>query len=59
MIDILDDMPGPKPLIGLGGMAFNLDPALTNRIPGSFFGPRADEAARQIERVVDQLLKNA
>lgn len=53
MLDVLDELPDEKPLVGLGGQAFIEDPTLTNRIPGTFFGPRADEAVRQIEHLLE------
>ena len=49
LTEVLDSLPDHRPLIGLGGQAFLLDPTLTNQIPGTFFGPRADDAIRQIE----------
>lgn len=52
MIDVLESLPEPKPLIGLGGQAFQYDPTLANRIPGTYFGPGADDAIRQIENLL-------
>jgi methanogenic corrinoid protein MtbC1 len=50
---VFDELEPPKPLIGLGGLAFREDPTLMNRIPGTFLGLRADEAVRQIEAILD------
>ncbi|HJS28166.1 MAG TPA: cobalamin B12-binding domain-containing protein, partial [Anaerolineales bacterium] len=52
MIEVLNQTNGSKPLIGLGGQAFLQDPTLANRIPGTYFGPRADESVRQIEGIL-------
>ncbi len=49
---LTEQLPEPKPLIGLGGLAFSLDPTLANRIPGTLLGPRADDAVRQIEQIL-------
>lgn len=49
---VLDEMPDPKPIIGLGGQAFLQYPSLTNKVPGTFLGPQADEAVQQIERML-------
>jgi DNA-binding transcriptional MerR regulator/methylmalonyl-CoA mutase cobalamin-binding subunit len=49
---VLEKLPEPRPAIGLGGLAFLLEPTLTNRVPGTFFGPGAQEAVRQIEQVL-------
>lgn len=54
LIDVLSELPDPKPIIGLGGQAFQQNPSLTNRIPGSFVGPGADDAANQVEKMLDQ-----
>jgi methanogenic corrinoid protein MtbC1 len=56
MMQVLDDLPEPKPLIGLGGQAFLEDPTLTNRIPGTFFGPGADVAIRQIDQLLGRVV---
>ena len=56
MMEVLDELPEPRPLIGLGGQAFLADPALTNRIPGTFFGPGADEAIRQINQLLTRII---
>lgn len=50
--EVLDELPDPKPVIGLGGQAFLQFPALTNKVPGTFLGPQADEAVQQIERML-------
>jgi MerR family transcriptional regulator, light-induced transcriptional regulator len=52
LVGVLDQIEQPKPLIGLGGQAFLEDPTLANRIPGTFFGPRADNAVLQIEGIL-------
>lgn len=52
LIDVLDRLRDPKPIIGLGGQAFRIDPTLTNQIPGTFLGPEADDAIRQIETLL-------
>jgi methanogenic corrinoid protein MtbC1 len=57
MVHILEKLKAPRPLIGLGGPAFLIDPTLSNRIPGTFFGPRADDAIDQIERLLTHLIK--
>jgi methanogenic corrinoid protein MtbC1 len=49
---VLDELPEPRPVIGLGGQAFIADPALANRIPGTIMGPTAEEAVGQIERML-------
>ena len=54
LIGVLDELPEPKPVIGLGGRAFIADPALANRIPGSIMGPTAAEAVGQIERILEK-----
>ena len=53
--DVLDKLPEPKPIIALGGLAFQIDPTLTNRIPGTYVGPDARAAVEQIERMLDHL----
>ena len=53
LIDVLDLLPDPKPVIGLGGQAFRSDPTLTNEIPGTYLGPNADDAVRQIEALLE------
>ncbi len=55
LIHVLDQLPEPRPTIGLGGLAFLLEPTLTNRIPGTFFGPGAKEAVNQIEQVLKHI----
>ncbi|MDX1436827.1 MAG: cobalamin B12-binding domain-containing protein [Anaerolineales bacterium] len=57
LIGVLDKAEPPKPLIGLGGQAFLTDPTLANRIPGTFFGPRADDAVHQIEGILASQIK--
>ena len=52
LAEVLDEMPEPKPIVGLGGQAFLYYPSLTNKIPGTFIGPTADEAIHQIERML-------
>jgi DNA-binding transcriptional MerR regulator/methylmalonyl-CoA mutase cobalamin-binding subunit len=52
LAEVLDELPEPKPIIGLGGQAFLLFPALTNKVPGTFLGPTANEAIHQIERML-------
>ncbi|NJN44936.1 MAG: MerR family transcriptional regulator [Anaerolineae bacterium] len=49
LIGVLDQLPDPKPIVGLGGQAFLNDPTLMNKIPGTFMGPNADDAVKQIE----------
>jgi hypothetical protein len=53
---VLDEIPEPKPVIGLGGQAFLTDPTLTNRVPGTFFGTDAREAITLIERTMKKLI---
>jgi methanogenic corrinoid protein MtbC1 len=53
---VLDELSDPKPLIGLGGLAFLIDPTLTNRIPGTFFGPHGDEAVLQINQLLARIV---
>lgn len=53
LVSVLEELPDPKPIIGLGGQAFHSNPALTNRIPGTILGPNAEEAVRQIERMLN------
>ncbi|HLF87636.1 MAG TPA: cobalamin B12-binding domain-containing protein, partial [Anaerolineales bacterium] len=55
LVDVLEHLPDPKPVIGLGGQAFLNNPTLTNKIPGTFMGPNADDAARQIERLLSRI----
>lgn len=52
---VLDQLPDPKPIVGLGGLAFQLDPTLTNRIPGTYVGPDARAAIDQIERFLSRI----
>lgn len=52
LVDVLDELPDPKPVIGLGGQAFQVQPALANRIPGTILGPNAEDAVVQIERML-------
>ena len=52
LFNVLDEMPDPKPIIGLGGQAFKQSPALANRIPGTILGPNAEESIRQIESML-------
>ena len=52
LVAVLEQLPDPKPIIGLGGQAFLNNPTLTNKIPGTFMGPYADDAIRQIERML-------
>ncbi len=58
MMHVLDKLPEPKPLIGLGGQAFLEDPTLTNRIPGTFFGPQANDALRQINQLLNRVISS-
>jgi methanogenic corrinoid protein MtbC1 len=55
---VLDQLPDPKPIIALGGQAFLKDPTLTNKLPGTFMGPNADDAVRQIETLLSQIGAN-
>jgi methanogenic corrinoid protein MtbC1 len=55
MMKVLEEIPEPKPLIGLGGQAFLDNPALTNHIPGTFFGPGADDAVYQINQLISRI----
>jgi methanogenic corrinoid protein MtbC1 len=52
LVKVLDELPEPKPVIGLGGQAFMDNPALANHIPGTIMGPTAAEAVRQIENML-------
>ncbi len=52
LAQVLEELPDPKPIIGLGGQAFLLNPSLTNKVPGTFLGPTADDAIQQIERML-------
>ncbi|GAB4581550.1 MAG: cobalamin-dependent protein [Anaerolineales bacterium] len=52
LAEVLDQLPDPKPIVGLGGQAFLLNPSLTNKVPGTFIGPTANEAVQQIERML-------
>jgi methanogenic corrinoid protein MtbC1 len=49
---VLNRMDDPRPLIGLGGKAFLENLSLANRIPGTLFGPKADDAVDQIEKIL-------
>jgi len=55
LIDVLELLPDPKPVIGLGGQAFLNNPTLTNKIPGTFMGPNADDAVQQIEQMLSRI----
>lgn len=55
LVDVLNHLPDPKPVIGLGGQAFLNDPTLLNKIPGTFMGPTAEEAVRQIELLLPKI----
>jgi DNA-binding transcriptional MerR regulator len=52
LAEVIEQLPDPKPIIGLGGQAFLNYPSLTNKVPGTFLGPHADEAVQQIERML-------
>ena len=52
LVNVLEEMPEPKPIIGLGGLAFKNKPSLANRIPGTILGPNAEESIRQIESML-------
>ncbi len=52
LAQVLDELPEPKPIIGLGGQAFLQHPSLTNKVPGTFLGPSAEAAVQQIERML-------
>ncbi len=52
LIEVLDEMPEPRPVIGLGGQAFITKPSLANRIPGTILGPNAEDSLRQIETML-------
>ena len=52
LFKVLDELPEPKPIIGLGGQAFIDNPALANHIPGTIMGPSASEALKQIEQML-------
>lgn len=56
MLNVLQELSDPKPLIGLGGLAFLIDPTLTNRIPGTFFDPNGAEAVRQIDQLLSRIV---
>jgi len=56
LTNVLNELSDPKPLIGLGGLAFLIDPTLTNRIPGTFFGPNGDEAVSQINQLLSRIV---
>jgi methanogenic corrinoid protein MtbC1 len=52
LVRVLDELPEPKPIIGLGGQAFTHNPTLANHIPGTIMGPTAAEALNQIESML-------
>ena len=52
LVKVLDELPEPMPVIGLGGQAFMDNPALANHIPGTIMGPTASEAVKQIESML-------
>jgi MerR family transcriptional regulator, light-induced transcriptional regulator len=54
LVDVLNHLPDPRPIVGLGGQAFLDDPTLMNKIPGTFMGPNADDAVHQIELLLSK-----
>ncbi len=54
LTQVLEALPHPRPVVGLGGLAFQVDPTLTNRVPGTYIGPDARLAVDQIERILGQ-----
>lgn len=45
-------LPPPVPLYGYGGRAFNLNPILTQRMPGNFLGKDAQEAVETVTELL-------
>jgi methanogenic corrinoid protein MtbC1 len=41
---VVSKLPPPSPMFGFGGRAFNLNPALSRKIPGTFLGHTAQDA---------------
>ncbi len=48
----LSALPPPRPHFGYGGRAFNLNPSLVERMPGSFLGRDAQEAVDMISELL-------
>jgi methanogenic corrinoid protein MtbC1 len=58
LVDIgrsINNLPAPRPIFAFGGRAFNLNTALTSKVPGVFLGQGAQEAIEQ----VNDLLTNS
>jgi methanogenic corrinoid protein MtbC1 len=52
MVRRLSQLPGPAPLVGYGGYAFEQDPWLRDMVPGLYLGPDAATAALRLDRAL-------
>ncbi|RMD75407.1 MAG: MerR family transcriptional regulator [Chloroflexi bacterium] len=50
----LQQVPPPTPLFGYGGRAFNLNPVLTHKMPGTFLGRDAQEAVENVASLLSR-----
>jgi len=50
VVNRLDQLPGPRLLVGYGGRAFEQDPSLGDMVPGLYLGPNAATAALRLDR---------
>jgi DNA-binding transcriptional MerR regulator/methylmalonyl-CoA mutase cobalamin-binding subunit len=48
----LKQRPGPGPLVGYGGRAFEQEPSLRDMVPGLYLGPDAATAALRLDRAL-------
>jgi methanogenic corrinoid protein MtbC1 len=49
---LVTKLPPPSPYFGYGGRAFNINPALANKVPGTFLGQTAQEAIEVVSEVL-------
>lgn len=47
------DLPAPAPRFGFGGRAFNVNPMLANKVPGTFLGETTQDAIDAINGVIN------
>ena len=51
-VDVIAQLPAPRPLVAFGGGPFNTDLALRERVGGHFMGTNAQEGVMRIEQLI-------
>jgi methanogenic corrinoid protein MtbC1 len=49
---VITNLTPPRPHFGYGGRAFNLNTALTNKMPGTFLGENAQDAVGAVADII-------